>query len=95
MKILSLPSKRLSLAGALNTLVGGAPVSPSRDRTVGNSVNALTGHQTMGPSASANTATPALDGNAARKVIDRYYKTYTALTLHQNVVTVGVGSIAH
>ncbi len=87
----SLAQSSILIIAALSNLAGCTPLSPNLDSTFGNSLNALKAYQTINPSASANTDNPAVDGVAAKEVIDRYYQSYKAPTPHPNVFTIGVG----
>lgn len=91
MKTLLAQSHILIVAVALTHLVGCTPLSPNLDNSFGNSLTALKASQTINPTASANKANPKLDGPAAKEVVDRYQKSYTAPAPHQNVFTIGVG----
>jgi hypothetical protein len=90
MKTLLAQSNIIIVAVALTQLAGCAPLTPNLDGAFGRSVESLRVYQTINPTA-ANTANPGLDGPAAKEVIERYYKSYSAPTPHQNVFTIGVG----
>ncbi|MFC5475290.1 hypothetical protein [Paraherbaspirillum soli] len=78
-------------ATSLLTLAGCVSLTPNLDSQFGNSVNLLKAEQTIAPNASANTAAVRMDGQAAREVVDRYYKSYKAPTPQPNVFAIGVG----
>ena len=79
-------------AGVTLLTLAGCATTPNLDSQFGNSVNMLKAQQIIDPNASSNTKAVSMDGQAAREVVDRYYKSYKAPTPQPNVFTIGVGT---
>ena len=87
---LNLP-RVIAIGATLLLTLAGCATTPNLDRQFGNSVNVLKAQQIIDPNASGNTRAVSMDGQAAREVVDRYYKSYKAPTPQPNVFTIGVG----
>lgn len=86
--------KSVAASAAISTvsvLAACTSVTPNLDSQFGASVNILKAQQTIDTTASSNTRNVELDGQAAREVVDRYYKSYKAPTPQPNAFTIGVG----
>jgi hypothetical protein len=95
MKISPTQASLILAAAVVYALAGCAPAPSRLDSTFGTSLNTIKAYQTLNPTASANTASPTIDGPAAQEIMGRYVKSYSAPEPQQNVFSIGVSGGAH